>query len=191
MLAALTTSELLTRAAAEDVDRPAHYLLAAAAVNRLVTADAVMAGPAAVFIHTGMVEAGPIDLLAPLGLQDHRRLAQAGFSPEEGELVHRRGQSILRFAIRPPLGDHLKRPTRFEIAGVGVPVLSTTDLMLERLVAALEGTAADWEQAGHLAISTRLTVDWQRLRERSVELSARPGLGALPERVDVFARLAA
>jgi hypothetical protein len=186
----LTTSELLTRAAAEDVDRPAHYLLAAAAMNRLVTGELVMAGTAAAFIHTGTASGGPIALIGRLALRDGDRLARAGFMNEGDVLVHHRGRSVLEFTISRPIGDFLKAPTRFEIAGVGVPVLSTTDLMLERLVDALAGTSADWEQVGHLAVSTRLTVDWPRLHERAVAMAADRSFTDLPGRVETFAALA-
>ena len=186
----LTTSELLTRAAAEDVDRPAHHLLAGAAINRLVSTELIMAGGTAQFIHTGSGADAVIELVGRLGLRDHEHLARAGFHLDGGRYVHERGRSRLAFAFNPPLGDLLKAPLRFEIAGVSVPVLSTTDLMLERLVRSLHGTAAEWEAVGHLAVSTRLTVDWPRLRERAVEMAPQPGLAALPERVDLFSTLA-
>lgn len=186
----LTTSELLTRAAAEDVDRPAHYLLAAAALNRLVSTELVMAGGAAQFIHTGSGVSEAIEMVGHLALRDHDRLARAAFHPEGERYVHERGRSRLEFVFDPPLGDFLKPPLRFEIAGVSVPVLSVTDLMLDRLVRSLHGTAAEWEAVGHLAVSTRLSVDWRRLRERAEEMSAQPGLADLTERVDTFAALA-
>ncbi len=186
----LSTSELLTRAAAEDVDRPAHYLLTGAAINRLVSGELVMAGNAAAFIHTGSGAGGPIGFLGRLALRDGDRLARAGFTNEGDVLVHRRGRSVIELTIGTPIGDFLKPPTRFEIAGVSVPVLSTTDLMLERLVDALAGTSADWEGVGHLAVSTRLTVDWSRLHERAVTMSADRPFADLPGRVETFAALA-
>lgn len=186
----LTASELLTRAAAEDVDRPAHYLLAGAALNRIVTGELVMTGSAAAFIHTGTVAGGPIEVIGRLGLRDGERLARAGFALDGGRWVHHRGRSRLDVVITFPLGDFLKPPTRFEIAGVSVPVVSTTDLMLARLVASLDGDDAAWEDVGHLAVSTRLTVDWPRLRERAEEMAADPAYRGLPDRVDVFAALA-
>lgn len=166
-----TVAELLGRAIAEAPDRPARYLVAGAAANRLSAQPLVLTGSAAHFIHTGLPRRAPVELLGSLSHTDRQRFANAGLDADHGGFTYHRGGSTLRFVVDAPLGDLLKAPQRFEIMDVGVPVVSSTDLMLDRALRALDGTRASREEAAHLAIACHGSIDWYRLAERADTMS--------------------
>lgn len=189
---ALTPTELLARATAEAFDRPAHHLFAGAALMRLVSRGVVLTGSGAQFIHTGIARPAPIEAAAELGLSDRRRLAEAGLTGDGPRYAFIRGAFRLDIVLRPPEADLLKPPLQLFVAGVGVNVLSATDLMLDRIERAAGGTPESLDDAADLAGTMHPFIDWFRLRERAVAMAgAGPAWATLPHLVDEYSAIAA
>ena len=141
-------------------------LLATAAFDALTRVPLVLVGGAAQMIHTGCERLTDIDMIGPIDFGDKAALARAGFVREGRHWVH--GSADHQIAIEVP-GDTLfgeEIPELLDVEGVVVQVISVTDLMMDRLIQATDGTLVTWEEALSLGIAARDRVDWTVIESR-------------------------
>jgi hypothetical protein len=169
-------TDLLALALAEPIDSPAKALLVTAAVSAAVGAEYVLVGGSAVNVHTGVYRPTDLDLIGPLGPAVDRAMGSLGFARRGRYLVlESEGQEIV---LDLP-DDHLfdlaaDPPERVEVAtGVTAAVLSATDLMMDRILQATDGTAVTLEEALTLAVGAYKRIDWPDLERRAQAESSR------------------
>jgi len=169
-------TDLLALALAEPVDSPARALLVTAAVSAAVGAEYVLVGESAVNVHTGVYRPTDLDLVGPLGPAVDRAMGSLGFARRGRYLVlESEGQEIVLDLPEDTLFDlAADLPERVEVAtGVTAAVLSATDLMMDRILQATDGTAVTMEEALTLAVGAYKRIDWPDLERRGQAASSR------------------
>jgi len=151
-----------------------------AAVSEATGTEYVLVGGAAVNVHTGGYRPTDFDLVGPLGPAVDRALGVLGFA--------RRGRFLVLAAAGRELVLDLPDDTLFDLAGdppdrvvvaegVTAAVLSATDLMMDRVLQATDGTAITLEEAVRLAVGAYRRIDWRVLESRS-RVASEQGSGA-------------
>lgn len=125
-----------------------------------------------------------LDALASIGLQP--------FNPPEDWLVkaydeERLVDLIFRPVGRPVTPELLHRAERLDIAGLGVPVVTATDLMTMQLLALAEH-ACDFTDALGQARVVREQVDWGQVREETADSPFAYAFLVLLERLHIIER---
>ena len=177
----MTPSELIARAFDSPADSAERILYAVAAFDALVEDDIVLVGGAALVSHTGVGRLTDIDVVGVLGATDEQRLEEAGFVREGRHWVYEADEGAL--AVELP-GSSLTREETYEriqIGGATVRIISVTDLMMDRLIQATDGTDVTRDEAYELAVAAAERIDWDAIASRADKLAEESGfLGALP-----------
>ena len=187
----MTASDFIARALSAAADSAERILYSAAAFDALVADDLVLVGGGAQVTYTGVGRLTDVDLVGVVTEADTRRLQSAGFLRHGRHWVCEGEQGAL--AIEVP-GDALmpeETYQKIEIEGGAVRVISVTDLMMDRLLQATDGTEVTRAEAEQLAVAAGTGVDWEAIAGRAdrVASSAR-FLAELPSLVAEFRALA-
>lgn len=183
--------ELLARALNAPPDSAERILYATAGFGALVEADMVLVGGGAQVTHTGVGRVTDIDVTGTVTPADEERLAFAGFRREGRHWVLEGGGGAI--AVEVPAAESLgvEPPERIDVEGTPVSVISVTDLMMDRLIQATDGTPVTRDEALQLAVAAHDRINWERLGQRAVDVAAAEpflqGLPALVERFDTTA----
>ena len=184
--------ELLARAVAEPADSAGRILYAAAAFNALTGGGMILVGGAAQVTHTGIGRLTDIDLVGAIDAGDEERLRTAGFTREGRHWVHEARGAVI--AIEVP-GEALigeEPPETVTVDGVQVSIISVTDLMMDRLVQATDGTPVTRDEAKQLAVAAHDRIDWDAVERRAAGAARSEAfLGGLPSLAARLRELAA
>lgn len=177
-------TDLLARALDAPADSAERILFTVAAFDGLVDDDVVLVGGGAQVTHTGVGRLTDIDLVGVLGDDDERRLEAAGFRRQERHWVYATDRGAV--AVELP-GSALGPEETFELVAVDgavVRVIAATDLMMDRLLQATDGTAVTHDEAAALATAAGDRIDWEALAARARRLVATSDrLARLPDLV--------
>jgi hypothetical protein len=165
---------------------------AAAAVAAAVGHRVVLAGGAAVNLHTGAYRPTDIDLITPLGPADRRALERLGLVSQGRHYRYDTptGPILVEFP-----DDHLDPmlttpPEIVDVApGVTASVVAVDDLMLDRALQATDGTPVTFDEALRLAVAAYPRIDWDDLRDRATAASTVTGTRAADLLPDTLARI--
>lgn len=184
-------SELIARALAADPDSAERILYTTAAFDSLTDRPVVLVGGGAQVTHTGVGRLTDIDLVGVVSETDQERLAEVGFRRDGRHWVYETEQGGL--AIEVP-GDGLtgeEIAEQIDLDGVTVLVISATDLMMDRVLQATDGTQVTRDEATQLAVAAGDRIDWQAIEERAGRAAAAGSfLSGLPELVAEFRAMA-
>jgi hypothetical protein len=180
-------SELLARALAADPASAERILYGTAAFDALTDRPVVLVGGGAQVTHTGVGRLTHIDLLGVVSEADQERLAEAAFRRDGRHWVYESEHGGL--AVEVPGTGLTAEETAEEIDldGATVLVISVTDLMMDRLLQATDGTQVTRDEATQLAVAAGDRIDWQAIEERARRAAAAGSfLSGLPELVAEF-----
>ena len=160
-------TELLALAVAAPPDSAERVLYAAAAFDALTATDLVLVGGAAQLSHTGLGRLTDIDLVGVVTAEDEAQIQAAGFRRDGRHWVYEVGGVAIGVEVS---GDRLlgdEEPELVDLGGVSIAIISVTDLMMDRLVQATDGTAITYDEASQLAVAAGDRIDWDRIEERA------------------------
>ena len=160
-------TELLTLAVAAPPDSAERVLYAAAAFDALTVADLVLVGGAAQLTHTGIGRLTDIDLVGVVTAEDEAQIQAAGFRRDGRHWVYEVGGVAIGVEVP---GDRLlgdEEPELVDLGEISIAIISVTDLMMDRLVQATDGTAITYDEASQLAVAAGDRIDWDRVEERA------------------------
>ena len=163
----MNETELLALAVAAPPDSAERVLYAAAAFDALTVADLVLVGGAAQLTYTGIGRLTDIDLVGVVTAGDEARIQAAGFRRDGRHWVYELGGVAIGIEVP---GDRLlgdEEPEHVDLGGVSIAIISVTDLMMDRLVQATDGTAITYDEASQLAVAAGDRIDWDRIEERA------------------------
>ena len=173
--------DLLTRALAAPPDSAERILYGTAAFAALIDADLVLVGGGAQVTHTGIGRLTDIDVIATITGADEERLVGAGFRRQGRHWVVEAGGSAIAVEIPAAQSYGEEPPEVIDVEGVLVSIISVTDLMMDRLIQATDGTVVTRDEALQLAVAAYDRIDWERLGLRASRVAASEGfLRGLP-----------
>jgi hypothetical protein len=184
-------SNLIARALEADPDSAERILYATAAFDSLTDQPLVLVGGGAQVTHTGVGRLTDIDLVGVVTEADQERLAEAGFRRDGRHWVFETEQGGL--AVEVPSSSLTAEETaeQIELDGATVLVISATDLMMDRLLQATDGTQVTRDEATQLAVAAGDRIDWQTIEDRARRAAdAGSFLSDLPELVAEFRGMA-
>ena len=173
----MTPQELLRRALDPATDENERYLLVAAAISLATGQTFVLVGGAATNLHMGSYRPTDVDLVGPrLRGADEAALTALGFKRRGRHLVLRSSDGLIEIPVEFPgsrLFSYMKGPNaRYEIRpGTFAEVAAVTDLMMDRVVKATDGTPSTLADAVGLAVAAYREIDWDELELRAKEES--------------------
>ena len=183
----MSPEELLDTALAAVPDSAERILYGIAAFSALVDGDLILVGGGAQVTHTGVGRLTDIDVTGNLTSADKDRLADAGFTKDGRHWIFEDDRGVLAVEIPSSTMDGAEPPERVDVEGVPVWVISVTDLMMDRLVQATDGTPVTRDEALQLAVAAHESIGWEQLRERADAVAAaEPFLKDLPRLVEEF-----
>lgn len=183
----MSPDELLSRALAAPPDSAERILYGTAAFSALVDGELILVGGGAQVTHTGAGRLTDIDVTGSLTAADEDRLAAAGFSKDGRHWIFEDDRGVIAVELPSATMDGAEPPERVDVEGTPVWVISVTDLMMDRLVQATDGTPVTRDEALQLAVAAHDRIGWDRLRRRAVAVAAAEGfLNDLPRLVDEF-----
>lgn len=158
-----------------------------ALVSEVLDRRVVLIGGAAHNLYTGEYRPTDIDLAATgVGRSEFETLAKHGFI--DRGIGHRHIELHLRDSEPPELVEFPTDLTDIDSTdtvrlaeGVAVEVISLSDLVVDRLIQATDGTPVTFDDAVALLVATSSEVDWTTVRRLTAKKSAEPRLGDLPE----------
>ena len=163
----MNETELLALAVAAPPDSAERVLYAAAAFDALTVADLVLVGGAAQLTYTGIGRLTDIDLVGVVTAEDEAQIQAAGFHRDGRHWVYEVGGVAIGIEVP---GDRLlgdEEPELVDLGGVSIAIISVTDLMMDRLVQATDGTAITYDEASQLAVAAGDRINWDRIEERA------------------------
>lgn len=187
----MTPADLLARALAAPPDSAARILYATAAFDAVTQGDVVLVGGAAQVTHTGIGRLTDIDVVTVLTDDDVQRLAAAGFRRLGRHWVYE--DSAGTIAIEVPASELTDEESfeEIDVGGVVVRVITATDLMMDRLLQASDGTAVTRREAEQLAVAAGDRIDWDTIHQRATTVGATSRfLGELPALAEEFQSMA-
>ena len=180
----MTPADLMARALAAKRDSADRILYGVAAFDALVSDDVVLVGGGAQVTHTGLGRLTDIDLVGRVSKRDETSLIAFGFQREGRHWVFENDEGAL--AVELPASSLAPEESfeLIELEGCSVRVISVTDLMMDRLVLATDGTDATRQEASELARAAGDRIDWDALAGRAERVAVTTSsLGSLPELV--------
>ncbi len=190
----MTPDELLDHARRAPEHSPERSLWLAAAVERIIGNPVVLAGGAAANTYTDEYVPTDIDLIgSDIGPTDRTKLTMYGFT--DPGVGHRH----LHITLRPEEAPvYIEFPTppldaeevnAVELAdGVFASIISLTDLVVDRLKQATDGTGVTHDAAVALIAATYEELDWEAIDRRVA--SQDNGLLKLADRASTIRRAA-
>jgi hypothetical protein len=163
----MSETELLALAVAAPPDSAERVLYAAAAFDALTVADLELVGGAAQLTYTGIGRLTDIELVGVVTAEDEAQIQAAGFRRDGRHWVYEAGGVAIGVEVP---GDRLlgdEEPELVDLGGVSIAIISVTDLMMDRLVQATDGTAITYDEASQLAVAAGDRIDWDRIEERA------------------------
>ena len=186
----MDVGELIARALAGRLDTAEGILYGAAAFDALTDDPMVLVGGGAQVSHTGVGRPTDIDLVGRVSAEDESRLVEAGFTRKGRHWVHESKEGVI--AVEVPGSGLTPEETyeEIELEGAVVRVISVTDLMIDRLIQATDGTHVTRDEATQLAVAAGHRVDWEAVEERANRVAETSGfLRGLPKLVAEFRSL--
>lgn len=169
----MTPRQLLARALEPGTDENERYLLVTAAIGLATGHTYVLVGGAATNLHMGTYRPTDVDLVGPpLSLTDEAALAALGFERRGRHLVLASADRRIEIPVEFPgtaLFSYMTGPNaRYEVRpGAIAEVAAATDLMMDRVVQATDGTPATLADAVGLAVAAYREIDWDELALRA------------------------
>lgn len=168
----MSPAELMARALAAPPDSAERILYAAAAFDSLTGGDAVLVGGGAQVTHTGVGRLTDVDVVVAIGEDDERRLAAAGFTKVGRHWIFEGEADTIAIEV-PAAGLTVEEDfEEVELDGAVVRVITATDLMMDRVLQATDGSSVTRNEAEQLAIAASDRIDWDTLQQRAARMAA-------------------
>ena len=168
----MRADELLARALAAPPDSAERILYATAGFGSIVEGDIVLVGGAAQVTHTGVGRLTDIDVTGTITPVDEDRLTAAGFRKEGRHWVLEGDEGTIAVEVPAAESSGVEPPERIDVEGSSVSVIAVTDLMMDRLIQATDGSSVTADEALQLAVAAHDRIDWGSLAERAGAVAA-------------------